>query len=1105
MVKISKNLLDKHIRTHSERSEEDRAAVALLKSFLRADGKIAENINCNDTWPNIDGAIEYVSDPNYSRRPEQKFVVQVKGTKNYSEKNGVIKYSLKSLAFPAYIFQEVTLDPGILFVVLNPVERGKERIFWKYMSVEFLNSIDYVQDSYTISFTEKEELRNTNESLELFCNELGKISRHHSFVKKLENIEYSLEDIKKIITRCDNDITESLDRFEIYNETRDNVSKRILSRLEDLCQAALLMSALKIRGISVNLQLAWEQALFNRRTRYLSNFLRMLKYIGHRVPDEGQSERLMLNYYDFMWQIRDDLKKDGIFIIKNLEKFPLKENITDKSYYENVSKAIESQSFKGASLKRSRYYIEKQTPFYVDGNRYYELTLQLAGIYATKFNRITAYTKEYIPANYSIQIGYEELDIVIWDVETKIKFINNWKVSIEPACLNKMAKILKLPSKLTTKYGEYDALMEYLTKTGINLLDLIDCKELDFRREIEKIYNKTNTAQYKRVLLHLQCDFNSRSQILGKNTIRYLLIRMREEAIEAALPGVYDKLLQNDSLYLSAKCFPFENNPLISNFAKSKTSKYTIAKDVVRAVGYEQIDKMRPYLTVKKLIGETGEIYFDEQLIEGDNTARCVQEFNKQLDEWERKNGFSLEYESGEVYIESFEQDTIYILKRLFEFSRSGNKGQESINKSYIKTHETLLEDDLKKQALAKLFVSSKVMLIYGAAGTGKTTLINYISNLMGGRRKLFLTKTHTALQHLQRAIENPGTNVSFVSMDSFTKKVKLQEYDVIFVDECSTIDNRTMARFFDRVTTDTMIVLAGDIYQLDAIDFGNWFLYAKELVSNDAKIELLNTWRTEQTSLIELWNEVREKGLFVKEKLAMDGPFSAEIGKCILQKLSDYDDDEVILCLNYDGKFGLNNINALFQANNNQSMAYSWQEWTYKEGDPILFTESKRFPTVFYNNLKGRIVQIDKKDSCITFTVDIDRLLTENDCVNEVEYIATFDNSTRVKFTIYEDDGGGTDEERAESRMKSIVPFHLAYAVSIHKAQGLEYDSVKIIIPDSNAERITHDIFYTAITRAKKRLKIYWSPETMKEILASFVEKKENRSLAIIQKKLFG
>ena len=182
-----------------------------------------------------------------------------------------------------------------------------------------------------------------------------------------------------------------------------------------------------------------------------------------------------------------------------------------------------------------------------------------------------------------------------------------------------------------------------------------------------------------------------------------------------------------------------------------------------------------------------------------------------------------------------------------------------------------------------------------------------------------------------------------------------------------------------------------------------------------------------------------------------MDGPFSEEIGKSILQKIAD---DEVVLCLNYDGKFGLNNINALFQANNCNE-AYTWQEWTYKVGDPILFTEpKKRFQTVFYNNLKGKIVDIEKEAASITFTLDIDRLLSENDCAGEVEYIDTFDDATRVRFTVYEDDGGGTDEERAESRMKSVVPFHLAYAVSIHKAQGLEYNSVKIIIPDSTAEK---------------------------------------------------
>ena len=53
-------------------------------------------------------------------------------------------------------------------------------------------------------------------------------------------------------------------------------------------------------------------------------------------------------------------------------------------------------------------------------------------------------------------------------------------------------------------------------------------------------------------------------------------------------------------------------------------------------------------------------------------------------------------------------------------------------------------------------------------------------------------------------------------------------------------------------------------------------------------------------------------------------------------------------------------------------------------------------------------------------------------------------------------------------------MPFQIAYAVSIHKAQGLEYDSVKVIITKDVDEMITHNAFYTAIlqiTRAKKAL----------------------------------
>ncbi len=384
--------------------------------------------------------------------------------------------------------------------------------------------------------------------------------------------------------------------------------------------------------------------------------------------------------------------------------------------------------------------------------------------------------------------------------------------------------------------------------------------------------------------------------------------------------------------------------------------------------------------------------------------------------------------------------------------------------------------------------------------GTGKTTLMNHISNLMGNRKKLFLTKTKTALKNLQRRIDMAGTQSKFVSLDSFTRKVELDEYDVIFVDECSTIDNRTMVRFLGKIRQDTLLVLAGDIYQIESIDFGNWFYYAKNLIKKrSANVELLSTWRTQDASLIQLWKEVREKEIYMTEILSYEKLFSRELGEDILK---EDDNDEVVLCLNYDGKFGLNNINKYFQNKNTKGKSVNWQEWTYKVGDKILFNDTKRFP-ILYNNLKGKIINIEKETNKIAFTVEVETILTDSDCRgNDIQFLQARNGKTQIKFYVYEytDD----KEEEGERQIKSVIPFQLAYAVSIHKAQGLEYESVKVVIPDANAEKITHGVFYTAITRAKKKLKIYWDSETMNKILNGFKdEMKADRSLEIIKRKL--
>ena len=99
------------------------------------------------------------------------------------------------------------------------------------------------------------------------------------------------------------------------------------------------------------------------------------------------------------------------------------------------------------------------------------------------------------------------------------------------------------------------------------------------------------------------------------------------------------------------------------------------------------------------------------------------------------------------------------------------------------------------------------------------------------------------------------------------------------------------------------------------------------------------------------------------------------------------------------------------------------------------------------------------------------------------LKYLRTTDEGhSVVRFSVHKNKS--TDEDDDGNTSRTIVPFQIAYAVSIHKAQGLEYSSVKVVITDEVDELITHNIFYTAITRAQKQLKIYWTAEVEKKVL---------------------
>lgn len=1090
-----KATLKKHIATHTERSAEDRSAVSYLETVLNPEGRINTSFASDDKWPNHDGTFEYVSNPDISRQPEQNFVVQIKGTHNYTESNGVISYCLKSLAFPAYIAYEVTADPGILFIVLNPDIRGERRIFGKYISPSFIKIINFKQSSVTIKLYPRDEIKDTDESIDSFCNKLDQVVDTHLFLSKLDNECLTKEDALKIIHYKCEEIFMEIDSVSEKTELRDFISRKIVNGLYDLCYSVLILNAVKLGYTDINQKLAWEVSQFKPDTKYLYNFLKGLKYIGIRMPGEGQAERLMLKYYNYLWEIRKFLKNNfGIEVLDNLSKFPLDMDTLDKEYYKLVADNITNANLTPNNVRVSRYYIQKIVPFYVDGERYFEITLQLAGLYATKYNRITVYSKKYISTKYSIQIAYTETDLELWGIKNKIKILNNWKVAIDPVCLNKLAKMLMLNTKLNRNYGEYVALMDFLTDTEMDLLQIIDLSDERFQQVYDIIYASTNTHDFGEVILKIRENYAASSNKVGRYTIRYTLLNLREEILEALLPNQYNSRCLSDELYITSKCYPFEQKPFLSNLAGKRTAKGNITEIIEIVNDRRKVEKVLPYLKIEKLISETGELFFDKRIIASD---KAIKEYNNGLDTWEQKNGFKINEKEGIVSIDSYESTTLFILRRLLELSHIPDRNQQKSNEKYLRECGIEFEDELKRIAMKYLFVSSQVMLIYGAAGTGKTTLIKYISEMMNQSKKLFLAKTHTALHNLQRRVCDEGCNTQFSSIDSVIKSKETMDFDIIFVDECSTIDNRTMNELLNKINKGTRLIFSGDIYQIESIDFGNWFYYAKDIIkAKGANIELLHNWRTDKRDLSSLWDEVREKKPIITEKLSIDGPFS----KDLCEDIFELEDNEVVLCLNYDGKFGLNNINQYFQNANTKSKAFSWAEWSFKIGDQIIFLDTRR-SSLLYNNLKGKIENIEKTASSIIFTLNVKTYLAEEQCQNEsFEYVENTDDGTKIKLEVIAWD----DELSEEDRIKTVIPFQLAYAISIHKAQGLEYNAVKVVIPSNNAERITHSIFYTAITRAKEKLTIFWSAETMDAIVKSFTEKKvENKTLQIIKQKL--
>jgi AAA domain len=476
-----------------------------------------------------------------------------------------------------------------------------------------------------------------------------------------------------------------------------------------------------------------------------------------------------------------------------------------------------------------------------------------------------------------------------------------------------------------------------------------------------------------------------RSNAPGHNVIRYLMLRMRNQFLKPQYN--WDECGRLSEMKLQFGCIPFEQMPLCTSLMGHNPRYW----DLVECLDVTGRDHELLARRVKNNVEHHGILYTPLAEVEdlGD-VSQLISTYNSRL-YYKHRQGRGIELDKGHVFIRQYEEDTVAIVEKLQEFASSGIDGYSDAVERWLDESPRLIDDQAKKDALKRLFSRSSVALIYGAAGAGKSTMVDHIANYFNDKRKLFLAHTNPAIDNLKRRVTAQDSTFRTISSQIY-RNTSDPDYDLLVIDECSTVSNADLIEVLEK-TSFKLLVLVGDVYQIESIQFGNWFGIIRSFIPSTSVFELTTPFRTKNEALLGFWRKVRKIDDDIAEVIARNG-YSTVLDASLFEAQRE---DEIILCLNYDGLYGINNINRFLQSSN-PGNATAWGASTYKVGDPVLFNETERFRPVIYNNLKGRIVGIEQFDDRVQFDVELDRAITEFDVDGEeLQWIG----EGRVRFSV--------------------------------------------------------------------------------------------------------
>ena len=897
------------------------------------------------------------------------------------------------------------------------------------------------------------------------------------------------------IRKIDNVICRHLDNIE--NSSRGAISQDILEQLVKLVNLVMLKFYSNGADIEINeenILKATEFSQINSDLYTLYKFRNFLQVVTTQFTlNEDGSERLMLKYYQYLLEMRNLLNQFyRIRILHNLEKFPLHLDSTLQEYYEKIADKLEKYPTTFEGDGSNKYYIQKIKPLFVNGKIYNEVTFTPVDDRKNKAktNRVIAFTKLPVIKNYASTFRLVQESIEILGQTMPIIIIVGWEVSIRD-CEFKNFIALITGNKQNVPYSEQKLICEFITKTRYPLTELMDFSNYAYTHITNRWKSNLRLNVFISILDY--CREIIRNKQKGQNILRYLLYTLNNVIVKNQRSHDQNPNLSN--LYLSNGCIQFDSMPF-NRSPLGHNPKLSTIFDCIPC------DNKKPQMFARFIRNNTensGQLFTDIGTIIGySEIPTLIRSYNQSL--WYgHKPQSNLVFENNQVFINSYKLDTCDIIKKLKDLSSSGIDNYCNDVEGWLLWGDYTIDCNEKRQIISHIFSETKVGVIYGAAGVGKSTLINHLSQYLNDKDKLYLTQTNPAKENLIRKIN--AENTTYSTITSFlSKEANNAEYELLVIDECSTVSNHDMVSVLEKANF-KILLLVGDTYQIDAIQFGNWFSVLKHFLPESAVFELTKPHRTQDKYLLELWDNVRTMEETSKEIIARES-YSLKVDESLL---SSIEEDEAILCLNYDGLYGINNINRFLQESN-PNPAVKWDVQQYKVGDPILFHDSDRLRPIIHNNMKGiirgiEIINAEDVGAHIQFDIEIPKRIDVNELYySDCELLEYYDDEEKSLIRFNVDKLKSADEDGDEITNRTIVPFQLAYAISIHKAQGLEYNSVKIVITDEVEELVTHNIFYTAITRAREKLKIYWTPEVEEKVINRIKPKDITKDVKILK-----